>query len=220
MKKESYTSKLWPAKRIREELRRLDRITGLHGAGLSIWFTDRGEALGSFCRTKISNIMFFEFSLQWFDDPDWPEESALHTIRHEYAHYMDYMENGENADDSHGESWQECCRKIGVSPSPYYNPTDFLRKKKVILRRQAEIARREEEKARRQREALDDALLAIRYGSYNVGTIIDHPVWGKGMVINAAGEGVHRTVTVRFASQGSQVRKLNAAWVDKNCRKG
>lgn len=204
----SLSSKLWPDMRIRQELRRLDTITGLHGGDLTICYTKDERALGCFSRNMTGNLMFFQFSLVFFDDPYWPEEAALEVIRHEYAHYMDFVEN---KGESHGESWQECCRRIGVPPSVYYDSSDFERKKKAILQR-------EEEKARRQKEAMENALLTIRYGEYNIGTIINHPVWGKGMVIGTHGEGAGRAVKVRFASLGEDIKELNVAWIDMNCR--
>lgn len=61
----------------------------------------------------------FHFSLFYFGNPEWSEASALDVIRHEYAHYMHYMFNGNS---SHGASWKACCWKIGALTSRLYNP--------------------------------------------------------------------------------------------------
>lgn len=78
---------------IREEFIKLDSITGLHGTDLPIIFRKTKHTLGCF----------------YIED----------VIRHEYAHYMDYMFNGNS---SHGASWKAGCRKIGALPTRLYTP--------------------------------------------------------------------------------------------------
>lgn len=96
------SNKVWDEERIREEFKKLDSITGLHGADLPITFGKAKHTLGCFYIDTINKKpKKFHFSLFYFGNPKWSEASALDVIRHEYAHYMDYMFNGNS---SHGAS--------------------------------------------------------------------------------------------------------------------
>ncbi|MBQ4045894.1 MAG: SprT-like domain-containing protein [Lachnospiraceae bacterium] len=100
---------IWNEESIRQELRRLDHITGLHGAELPITFGKARSQLGSFhIDPKKRKPKKFHFSLFYFANPEWSRESALETIQHEYAHYMDYILYGQSG---HGTTWRMCCRK-------------------------------------------------------------------------------------------------------------
>ena len=73
---------------IREELRRLDKITGSHGADLPIKFGNSKSRLGYF---SYGNEYFgFYFSNYYLMDTNFPVEGKMDLIRHEYAHYLDY----------------------------------------------------------------------------------------------------------------------------------
>ena len=109
---------LWTEERIREELRRMDRITGLHGAELPITFTRNHRCLGSFYVEERK----FAFSLYWFDDPEWPEAEARDIIRHEYAHYMNLERNGRK---NHGPEWEACCLEVGATPCARYRSLEW-----------------------------------------------------------------------------------------------
>ena len=98
---------------IRAELRRLDMKTGLHAADLPIKFGKARCTLGRFSYPSEDRMEFY-FSNYYFQDPMHPIEEKLDTIRHEYAHYMDYMINGSS---SHGPSWKNCCRIVGAIPT-------------------------------------------------------------------------------------------------------
>ena len=76
----------WPEERIRQELQRLDKLTGLNGNALPIKFTYSNYMVGSF--HVYDKNQWFEFSRAYFEDPGTPEQANLDTIRHEYAHYM------------------------------------------------------------------------------------------------------------------------------------
>lgn len=183
---------IWPEERIREELRRLDRKTRLHGADLSIVFDPKRKTLGSYHPIEKS----LHFSMNYFEDPSWSEQSALDTIRHEYAHYMDHMLNGHMKPPHHGPKWKACCLAIGAPPERLYNP--------------------EREKMYK-RQNLKMASTAIRYGLYEVGKTIIHPTFGSGMIVETNGEGPSRILDVKFSAFG--LKRLGAAWVDKNCRR-
>ena len=177
--------------RIRREICRLDGITGLHGADLPVTYNRSKHTLGCFhCLEK----PYFTFSLFWFEDPKWPEQSFLDVVRHEYAHYMNWELYGGT---DHGKSWKACCNAVGAVSTRLYSDdvnTYYVKKN-----------------AR-------DAAVALRYGTYEVGRSIVHPQFGRGMIVRAVGEGPSRILDVRFAAVG--IKRLGAAWVDQNCAKG
>ena len=57
----------------------------------------------------------------------------------------------------------------------------------------------------------------MRFGVYEVGKSIIHPTYGRGMIIEAKGEGPVRIISVKFETVG--VKRLSVEWVDKNCTK-
>ena len=192
IKKTPLVPKIWPEERIREELRRLDRKTGLKGADLPIVFSSTAKSLGMYYPSEKK----FQFSLRWFEDPTWSEQSALDTVRHEYAHYMDHMLNDNAKPPYHGPKWKACCRAIGAIPERLYN---------------------EEEEKKYKKKNIEAASTAIRYGTYEVGKSIIHPIYGRGMIIEAKGEGPSRIISVKFEDIG--IKRLSVAWVDGNCTK-
>jgi len=192
-KKDPPVSTVWPEERIREELRRLDRKTGLNGAELPIEFFRGRSLLGQYCCAEDKG---FRFSVTYLDDPGWTERSALDLIRHEYAHYMDHMLNGWVAYPSHGTRWKAYCSSIGGIPFGHYVEDVEKRYKKQNVTR---------------------ASVALRYGTYEVGKSIVHPTFGKGMIVGANGEGPARIIDVKFPTIG--IKRLGVEWVDKNCTK-
>jgi len=171
-------------------MRRLDKKTGLHGAELPIEFYRGKSYLGWF---YFRPTMYFRFSVTYVDDPHWTEQSALDLIRHEYAHYMNWMRNGLSG---HGKEWKVCCSEIGGRPVRCFSPEveEGYKKRNIIA-----------------------ASTATRYGTYEVGKSIVHPVFGKGMIVGANGEGPARIIDVKFPTIG--IKRLGVAWVDKNCTK-
>ena len=96
------SNKVWDEERIREEFKKIDSITGLHGADLPITFGKAKHTLGCFYFHTINKKPYkFHFPLLYFGDPEWSEASALDVIRHEYAHYMNCVLHGESG---HGAS--------------------------------------------------------------------------------------------------------------------
>ncbi len=184
---------IWTEERIREEMRRLDKKTGLHGADLPIEFFRGRSLLGQYCLTEDKG---FRFSVTYLDDPNWSEQSALDLIRHEYAHYMDHVLNGTVRPPFHGTKWKACCSSIGGRPIRCYDAEVEMGYKK---------------------RSVTAASTAIRYGAYEVGKSIVHPTFGRGMIVAANGEGPARILDVKF--EGVGVKRLGTAWVDKNCEK-
>ena len=104
---------IWNEEEIRKELRRMDQLTGLSGATLPIRFNEAWATLGSY-RLIGRKAGGFCFSNRYLQDPDFTPEEALDTIRHEYAHYMDYELYGNTG---HGRTWKACCCRWARSRS-------------------------------------------------------------------------------------------------------
>ncbi len=110
----------WTEETIRAEIRRLDEITGLHGATLPIVIGRAKTVLGAFSvkavrlRGKIVRVpRQFTFSGYFFRHPAFSDAMAQDTIRHEYAHYMDFVLYGQLA---HGKTFRACCQTVGAYP--------------------------------------------------------------------------------------------------------
>ena len=180
----------WTESAIREEISKLDKKTGLHGARLPISFNNARCALGMYSPADGGS---FKFSNYYYQDPNWPIEEALDTIRHEYAHYMDHVLYNHCA---HGSTWKHCCAIVGAMPIRCYNEkrADYYRQKH-----------------------LKEESLSKRYDEYYIGDIILHPKYGKGVIKYVQGESISRIITVEFTSVGEKV--LGLSWVDTNCNR-
>ena len=186
-------SGIWDEEAIRQELERLDKITGLHGSSLPITFGKARYQLGSFhVNPQKKEPKKFHFSLFYYGNPEWSKESALDTIRHEYAHYMDYMLYGNGG---HGPTWKMCCRKIGANPSRCYSE-----KMEAIYRKKEE----------RQKE------ISVQVERFQPGKKIKHPKFGIGVIRTIKGPAERRILEVEFPQH--DIRRLGAAWVNENCK--
>lgn len=179
---------IWNENTIRKEFARLDAKTGLKGAMLPITFSNSKCTLGSF---NSAGGGTFRFSRHYFDDPLWPVEVALDTIRHEYAHYMDYMIYGNWG---HGTTWKKCCTEIGALPIRYYS---------------IERARyyQNKHKAEQEKTKILD--------HYSTGSYIMHPRFGKGRIVEIVGTDISRYAMISF--KDLDTKKLLLSWVEKNC---
>lgn len=189
---------IWSEDRIRAEIIRLDKKTGLEGAKLPILFSNTKRTLGQFFppRPDAGAPMFFRFSHHWFQNPDWCEEMAVDTIRHEYAHYMDWMLNSICG---HGPTWMACCRKIGAMPERLYRDSDNERIKQQH--------REEAEKAAALQHAVE---------TFGPGRVIRHPRFGEGCIRALTGPATNMRADVFFESSGMHTLSLN--WLAANCR--
>ena len=179
--------KIWDEQSIREVFAELDNRTGLSGAELPIYFGNAKGRLACF----ICGGPAFRFSDYWFKNTDWPIESALDVIRHEYAHYMDWSENGYT---SHGSSWKTCCIKVGAVPSRLYSE-----------------GRSEYYKNKHKRE--EDRF--IRLNKYKTGQSIVHPQYGVGVIALLDKKERSIVAHVDFGPKGIKALDLN--WIDCNC---
>lgn len=184
-------NQIWNEARIRAEIRRLDRMTGLHGSELQIKFTRSHRTLGSY--TAYDRNPYFEFSAFHFDNPAIPDEMKLDVIRHEYAHYMEHMLYNQV---SHSATWKKCCGEVDAYPHRLYSP--------AIEKHYTNLHRKEAEKAR-------------QYDAYTVGGTVRHPVFGAGRITAVLPSRHDRILEIAFPCG---VKRLSVNWVMANCRRG
>lgn len=181
---------IWDEDRIREELRRLDGITGLHGADLPIRFGQAKNTLGSFYAGP-EGKMAFRFSNIYFQDPTWPVASALDVIRHEYSHYLSWVKYKKV---DHGPIWKLCATKCGAVPVRCYTE----RRNNIEVNIQ------------QRKEALLESLQ-----NYRVGQTVLHPVYDEGRITAISDDGIHSIATVEFQEDG--IKQLSLSWIEENC---
>lgn len=181
---------IWSESRIRDEIKRLDQKTGLCGAELPIVFDNRKQTLGSFS-VESGKAKMFRFSIHYFQNPDFPVEEAVDCIRHEYAHYLDFMLNGKLG---HSSTWKQCCIRVGAMPTRLYSEgsANYYR-----------------EKHEREHQ------LNSRVEAITSGVSIWHPQFGAGTVLSRSGEGRCSVVQAMFPAVGQKT--LAAVWVLNNC---
>ena len=180
---------VWDEAAIRRELSKLDGKTGWEGASLPIRFTNAACTLGSFYRADGGS---FRFSNCYFQDPNWPAECALETIRHEYAHYLDFVKYGGHG---HGKTWKQCCTEVGANPIRLYHP---------------------EEADHFRRKHANEASACAALDGFRPGTVILHPVYGIGTITEITGAGLNRSAAVSFEDEETE-RRLLLTWIQKNC---
>lgn len=179
---------IWNEAAIRKEFARLDAKTGLKGATLPIIFNNAKCTLGSY---NPANGGAFRFSRHYYDDPSWPVEAALDTIRHEYAHYMDHMVY---SNVGHGATWKKCCIEVGALPIRCYSSE------------RAKYFQDKHEAERKEVEVLDH---------YKTGSYIMHPRFGRGKIMELVGVDANRYALVDFRYM--ETKKLSLRWVKENC---
>lgn len=108
----------WTEEMIREEIKRLDAVTGLNGQKLPIRMGRAKTEVGSLVLLDKEPVCF-RFSRCFFEHPDFARKSAVETIRHEYAHYMDVCRQGTSR---HDKQWEDCCFIIGLIPEREFSP--------------------------------------------------------------------------------------------------
>lgn len=191
---------VWNEQTIREELARLDKKTGLEGAKLPIKYVECGNFLGCFRGNAKTDRCYFEFHLGYFHDPDFSYEEAVNVIRHEYAHYMDWMYYGimpfgrriYGKYDCHGETWKMCCAEIGARPVKYYDSriNDYYNKK-------------------HQEEDRGNAVL----DTYHLDDRIIHPKWGEGIIVEIIGDSIDRKVIIQFTEESKKLSLLSVSQI-------
>ena len=109
---------MWTEEMIREEMRKLDEKTGLHGSELPIVFGKARSRVGGL-GVRDGKPSYFRFSRHYFDSPDFAHGSAMEVITHEYAHYMDVCRRGTS---DHGPQWKACCQELGEDLDRCFSP--------------------------------------------------------------------------------------------------
>lgn len=182
--------RVWTMEMIRSEIKRLDRLTGLHGTDIPCEFKQRWHCiLGRFCGGKPGQgeeHMKFEFSLPHFSDVSGPgsEASKLDTVRHEYAHYYAWVKYGERG---HGKLWKHACGIVGCDP------------------RRCED--REEMRAKEERNA-------PYVSAMKTGDVVEHPSYGLGEVLEISNYQHTAILTIEF-EDGSK-RRIDEHWLIRN----
>lgn len=184
-------NKKWNEKEIRIELEKLDRITGLDGASLIVEFVKSKIKVGSF-HIKNGKPHKFCFSKNFFSDETFPYKLAVDAIRHEYAHYIDFLNNGNMG---HGKSWKLCCNKVKAMPI------------RILNQSMIDFYRQSEENEKQANELIN---------MYVEGLVIVHPKFGEGVIDNVEKRD-GGTITINFNCVG--YKTLGLKWVIDNCQR-
>ena len=178
---------------IRKELQRLDRITGYNGAGLEIRMCTGKSRLGYFAWPRKSSP-YFGFSTTYFENEDFPDAEKIATVRHEYAHYMDFMENGYT---SHGAAWKKCCARINVSSA------------RCLQHSSVEFHKNQEKQMSEKQQMIKNGAQKLSEGA-----ILIHPKFGQGTVISISGDTAEDTARISFDKVGEKI--MSVEWLCTN----
>lgn len=188
----------WPEERIRTEMRRLDRKTGLHGSDLAITFNNSICYLGMYYYGTADHPPYFVFSRKYFENDNYPDSTLTDVVRHEYAHHMvDALYPGLE-ERVHGRTWKKCCVEIGADPVRLCNVERALARRRAEKQQQADAAV--------VRSLLDDL---------HLGDHIRHPSFGEGVITGMTPNSDNPLVAVTF-SDGA-VYRFPAGWLIENC---
>jgi len=186
----------WNEEMIRQEMRRLDDLTGFDSSEIPIVFSHSKRCLGSF--HVVDNYPEeFCFSKEYFEADDFSENCAYDVIRHEYAHYMDFMLHGYERGQMHGKRWKACCRVVGARPQAYYEHS------------QNELYLKVEKKDKEEKEAMRAFMDALQPEDR-----LTHPTFGEGKICSIEYKDGNARVEVEFS--GGK-RRLAAKWLAENC---
>lgn len=183
---------VWNEDMVREELKRIDKKHDTNLAALPIRWIKSKSVLGRCCIGSDKNVGWFEFSVYYFHDTNFPDEEKADTVRHEAAHALDWLYYGNMG---HRATWKKCCGMVGAYPNARVN----------VERVKYFRARHEQHEA--ESEMCD---------TFACGTEILHPKYGKGVITSIDGENEKRTLNIEFADIGA--KKLSAVWVFVNCK--
>lgn len=107
---------------IRDEMHRLDSLTGISTDESPVFLTDSYNLVGTYSPFTYPDC--FSFSKKFFSDENINTETLLYIVRHEYAHCMNFRIYGQRG---HGWWFKHCCEIIDCYPDEEIY--DFLRKK-------------------------------------------------------------------------------------------
>jgi hypothetical protein len=182
----------WTIEKFREELQKLDDEHGLVGAQTEIILRNVKTFLG-YCWFQVGNRTVtkppkrFEFSLKYFNSPDFPEQVAIDVIRHEYAHHYAHVVFGSTR---HDWLWKKACVIVGANPKRLYNPKEW-------------------------EWCLSASKMPLIKSKFIKGAALQHKFFGSGTVLDINDSTTHTPIlTVQFATS---VKRLDESWVLNNC---
>lgn len=189
----------WPKERIREELRKLDRKTGLSGSELPIILNRNSRYLGTFTHSPEGEPLYFTFSTKFCENDEFPEAQMINTIRHEYAHYMVCVRYPGLTERSHGRHWKLCCMEVGAAPLSSCD-----------TRRDREIRKREKKKES------ESALIRALMPELPIGMQVTHPVFGPATISGVTPHADNPRISLTFPD--GQKRLFPAKWIIEHCQ--
>ena len=107
---------------IRNEMNRLDSVTGISTAKSPVFLTDSFNLVGTY--SPLTHPDCFSFSRKFFSDNEIDTQILLYIVRHEYAHCMNFRIYDQRG---HGWWFKHCCEQIDCYPDEEIY--DFLREK-------------------------------------------------------------------------------------------
>lgn len=112
--------------KIKKEIRRLARLTGLPGENLPIEYVrnPNQDALGWFSNCLPYKIVF---NLDSLEKCKVSPRQLIEITQHEFAHYVQkLLYDIDMADrEGHGPDFTKACKKVGCSDSRYFNPKAY-----------------------------------------------------------------------------------------------
>ncbi len=113
---------------IRNEINKLDILTGISTINSPIFFTNSYNLVGTY--SPHTNPDSFSFSKRFFSDESIDNNILLYIIRHEYAHCMCFRLYGECG---HGTQFKKCCQKLNCKPDRKIHQLLHSKTKNYIL---------------------------------------------------------------------------------------
>ena len=211
----------WSEDMFRGAIRKLDEKTGLDGAKLDIQLFEGGRRLGYYRRGVPGT---FGFNLSFFNSLTVNAAEKLDVIRHEYAHYYDFVTKLDTfivrskREKVHGADWKFACRMLNANPRSRHNSALFKdinwSAEDIEARYNAEDVRKLDIRSYLKRwnqvpldeEKTQKIIACIKKknlnGYYDIGDIILHPLRGYGTVLDAIPcVELRQKVYVRFDDQ-------------------
>lgn len=107
---------------IRDEMNKLDKITGISTANSPIFITNSYNLAGTY--TSKTTPDCFSFSKRFFLDVSIDKGILQYIVRHEYAHCLCFRIYGERG---HGWRFKQCSKKLNCYPDKAIH--EFLRER-------------------------------------------------------------------------------------------
>ena len=144
----------------------------------------------------------FHFSLRYFaeeGDFSLSSKNFRHQVIHEYGHYMaqHIFPNEVCRERPHGETWQKCCRELGIVPEASFDDRQRTQDWANLFLPSAGF----------EQAPLADA-------KFSCGDCISHPSFGQGLIIEIEASRLAVNLVVQFEQC---VKRIDQNWAMKNC---